>query len=606
VWAKNGGESVNMTQAETQNLGRRTKGIEVIAQGDVTTQVLEAHELSADAFLLHRADGSTLYANPAARRMIQIDESKPGWPYREQVAQALEHIIIPNTSIEEPWSGELEIRDAFGVPRFLQVVVSLASRDEHPNVMVTAHDVTKRRVADRENAQLAFSDELTGLPNRAALKRRLEGDLGGVRPLGTVAALFVDLDRFKAVNDTLGHHVGDELLTMVAARLTSVIRPGDLLARLGGDEFVIVVEGDDPQALMRRAEGLATSSLAVLSAPFPLVDNEVYISASIGIATNDELDGSASSLLRHADVAMFRAKNTGRGRIVRFNPSLIADGAHSLKLDTALHRAVDNNEFEVVYQPIHTLTEGTPCLGGFEALVRWRDNEGIVHAPARFLEAANQSDLITVIDTLVMETACNQLAQWTRQWPGSDQIARSNVSVNVSARQLARPEFPALVLSALSTSGLDAHRLVIEITEAAMMSDVNATMAALVELRAMGVTVAIDDFGMGSCSLSHLREFKANLVKINRNIVMDVSGRDHEPDAQVIVAIAQLAATFNMDAVAIGVETEHQLEILESVGCTAVQGYLFDQALTPAQVEQRMQGSEGRTWAPRAASRHAA
>jgi diguanylate cyclase (GGDEF)-like protein len=594
-----------MTQTEAQNLGRRAKGIDVIAQGDVTTQVLEALELSADAFLLHRADGSTLYANPAARRMIQIDESKDGWPYREQVAQALTMIIIPNTSIDEPWSGELEIRDAFGVPRFLQVVVSLASsEDDEPNVMVTAHDVTKRRVADRENAQRAFSDELTGLPNRAALKRRLEGDLGGTRPLGTVAALFVDLDRFKAVNDTLGHHVGDELLTMVAARLTSVMRPGDLLARLGGDEFVIVIDGDDPTAVMRRAEALASSSLAVLSAPFPLVDNEVYISASIGIATNDESDGSASSLLRHADVAMFRAKNTGRGRIVRFNPSLISEGAHSLKLETALHRAVDNNEFEVVYQPIHTLTDGTPQLGGFEALVRWRDKDGTVHVPARFLEAANQSDLITLIDTLVMNTACEQLAQWSRQWPDSDQIARSNVSVNVSARQLTRPEFAGLVLSALSSSGLAPHRLVLEITEAALMSDIDATMAALVELRTVGVTIAIDDFGMGSCSLNHLREFKANLVKINRNIVTAVS--EHEPDAQVIVAIAQLAATFNMDAVAIGVETESQLEILESVGCTAVQGYLFDQALTPNEVEQRMDASEGRTWAPRAASRRIA
>ncbi len=593
-----------MTQAEGQHLGRRAKGIDVIAQGDVTTQVLEALELSTDAFLLHRADGSTLYANPAARRMIQIDETKSGWPYRDQVAQALEMIIIPNTRMHEPWSGELEIRDAFGVPRFLQIVVSLASHDEHPNVLVTAHDVTKRRVADRENAQRAFSDELTGLPNRAALKRRLEDDLVGVRALGTVAALFVDLDRFKAVNDTLGHHVGDELLTMVAARLTSVIRPGDLLARLGGDEFVIIVEGDDPQALMRRAEALAASSLAVLLAPFPLVDNEVYISASIGIATNDELDGSASSLLRHADVAMFRAKNTGRGRIVRFNPSLIADGAHSLKLDTALHRAVEKNEFEVVYQPIHTLTEGAPRLGGFEALVRWRDSDGVLHVPGRFLEAASQSDLITSIDTLVMERACSQLAQWTRTWPDSDQIARSNVSVNVSARQLARPEFPALVLSALTSSRLEAHRLVIEITEAALMADVTATVAALAELRTMGVTIAIDDFGMGSCSLSHLREFKANLVKINRNIVKGVS--DDEPDPQVIVAIAQLAATFNMDAVAIGVETEQQLGILESVGCTAAQGYLFDKPLTPSEVELRMQDSEGKTWAPRAASREAA
>jgi diguanylate cyclase (GGDEF)-like protein len=575
--------------------------LNVIASQDLTRELLEALRLSSDAFLLHRADGFTLYANPAARAMIHVDPDALGWPYRPTVTSALVDHIIPNIRPGQPWSGDIEIRDAHGTPRFLHIAVSLASLDRGSStIMVTAHDVTARRRDERENAERAFTDELTGLPNRAALKRRLDFILEDQQSGGFAAALFVDLDRFKAINDTLGHHCGDELLTTVASRLATVLVPGEMLARLGGDEFVIVLEGEHRADVMKRAEAVANGSLAMLTQPVKLEEHTVYISASIGIALSEAGGESAPSLLRHADVAMFKAKNTGRSRIVHFTPDLLADASRSLERETALHRALDSNAFEIVYQPICRIVEdGNTHLSGFEALVRWRDEEGHLHVPGEFLDVAEQSDLIASIDTIVMNQACLDLAAWSSAEGTAthSEVNEAHIAVNVSTRQLSRPSFLADVVRALSVSGLAPDRLVLEVTEASLMADVELSRSVIESLKDLGVSVTVDRFGTGNCSLHHLRTFGAAALKFDRTFV-DRVGSD--PAAiDVITAMVRLASSFGMDAIVAGVETVSQLTALTSTGCFAAQGFVFDRPLTAAVIEQRWEAGGLNRWATR-------
>ncbi len=563
---------------------------------ETASLMLQALDMSTDAVLLHEPSGRTRYANNAARSMIAVDDTAEGWPYRPAVTMALVNHIIPNIAVGRPWSGDIDIRDAFGYQRCLQVVVSCASLGESPMIMVTAHDVTARRNVDRANAERAFVDELTRLPNRAALKRRLDGALNSPTDDGEllhVAALFIDLDRFKAINDTLGHHVGDELLTSVAARLATLLTSSEMLARLGGDEFVVVIDGTDAKTVLNRANAVARSALDILSEPFVLGEHTVYVSASIGIALNDEqTDGSTTDLLRHADLAMFRAKNIGRSRIVQFTSELVTHATRALSIETALHRAVKNNEFEAVYQPIWNLNVGEPPqLRGFEALARWRDGRGVVHEPASFLNIAEQSDLISHIDTLMMSRACRDLVRWTNAHP---ELSVVTVSVNVSARQLSRSDFGDVVSAALNQSGLAAHRLVLEVTETNLMVDLDSTLVALEALRDIGVRVAIDDFGTGYCSLSYLRLFKANTIKIDRQFIKQML--DNDEDIQIVSAIAQLATTFGMDTIAEGVERVDQMVRLQESGCSAAQGFLFDVPVGPDEVTRRLSTAEG-IWA---------
>jgi diguanylate cyclase (GGDEF)-like protein/PAS domain S-box-containing protein len=524
----------------------------------------EALERTSDLIVLHGPDGSVLHANASAREFLGVERCAPnsGWPYPEKFVRLIETHVLPEAIRNSEWRGEVRLQDTAGVEHTLSVVMTV---DQHNSFMATARDISEQKRTEIELEHRASHDALTGLPNRSALVEHLDR-LTDPRKHRRVAVLFVDLDRFKIVNDSLGHHFGDELLVSVSDRFRSAIGESDLLARLGGDEFVCVIRDDLGVTPMDQlSNAIANRIHRALKSPIELAGTSVYVGASIGISVQNG-SSNGSDLLRQADLAMFRAKAAGKGRTEHFVSSMAVDAERSLAIETELHRALLAGDMFVAYQPIH-LVSGR--LEGFEALVRWNRN-GEVIEPAGFLAVAAESSLITEIDELVLRTACNQLAEWVRTIDGSSDL---QMAVNLSARQLARTDIVDTVRSALANSGANPSQLVLEITESSLMTDLRATVAALQGLRELGVRLAIDDFGTGYSSLSYLQRFQAHTVKIDRSFIeFSVT---QESDARIVEAIVALAQTFGMSTVAEGIETADQLERMRGLGCDSVQGYLL-------------------------------
>jgi diguanylate cyclase (GGDEF)-like protein len=379
-----------------------------------------------------------------------------------------------------------------------------------------------------------------------------------------VAVLFIDLDNFKTVNDSLGHTVGDHLLVAVTSRLEGSLRQGDTAARLGGDEFAVLLEDLDDIGTARE---IAERIIEELREPFAIVGKEVFIGASIGIAY-DSSGARTDQLLRNADLAMYTAKMRGRGQFQVFEPAMHEAAVERLEVEADLRRACERDEFIVYYQPIVDAASG--WIGGVEALVRWQHPTRGLLAPAAFIPLAEETGLILHIGRHVLMTACQQTRQWQQDL---DTVPRLSVSVNLSPRQLSDPAVVADVKHALMTSGLAAESLVLEITEGAMMHDTDATVARLEHLKELGVRLAVDDFGTGYSSLSYLQLFPIDILKIDRSFVAGIDG-DAE-DSALARAIVRLAQTLQLVAVAEGVETEGQLERLKELGCRYAQGFLL-------------------------------
>jgi diguanylate cyclase (GGDEF)-like protein len=561
----------------------RDRGMEHVMA--TTAQRLgHALERTSDLLMLHDRNGKLLHANAAARAFLGPILNRPptnGWPYTRQINRWIRHEILPAAKLNGTWEGEFEAVDTQGKSHTLSAVVSI---DGDGTCVITGRDVTAQKIYESDLAYRATHDSLTGLPNRAALVQALD-QLTSVEtaPLnGRVALLFVDLDRFKVVNDSLGHHLGDEMLTAVASRFNSVIRDPDMLVRLGGDEFVVIVHDATHDGDLAATMQLVTSEVAQrlhqsLAEPIDLGGTPVFASASIGVAIQDG-DTAGSELLRRADLAMFTAKTAGRARTRWFVHSMAIEAERGLIVESRLHRAVTAGELFVAYQPLVDLTNKQ--VVGFEALIRWR-RDGEVIEPGLFLAIAQQSELITQIDTFVLTEACHQLATWSATIPGAEHLY---MTVNLSARQLARLDLYEVVSAALKSSGVSADRLVFEITEGILMTDLLATVDALNGLRELGVQLAIDDFGTGYSSLSYLQQFRAHTVKIDRSFIdlTDPNG----PDTRIVEAIVGLANTFGMTTVAEGVETPEQLERVHALGCTTAQGYLLGRPLPAAEATE--------------------
>jgi diguanylate cyclase (GGDEF)-like protein len=412
----------------------------------------------------------------------------------------------------------------------------------------------------------ALHDSLTELPNRALFLDRLAHALSrrGAGATGEVCVLFCDLDRFKTINDSLGHEAGDELLVAVAQRILSCLRGSDTAARLGGDEFVVLLE--DVQST-DEAIAVADRITEAFRTPFAIVGREVYVTASIGIVRGT---AEAEELLRNADVAMYRAKAEGSGRYAIFEPSMRAEVLDRLELEADLRRAQERGQLEVHYQPIVALVDGE--LAGFEALARWRHPErGLVPPPA-FIPVAEESDLIHELGRFVLETACRQAARWDAQ----------SITVNLSGRQLERADLVDQVSRALAVSGLEPGRLVLEITETVLMHDTEATIERLAALKALGVRLAVDDFGTGYSSLRYLSRFPIDLLKMAKPFVDGVAT---EQGAAMARAIVDLGASLGLAIIAEGIEQGVQLAQLRRLGCEYGQGYLFARPLTVTQVD---------------------
>ena len=448
-------------------------------------------------------------------------------------------------------------------------------------------DITERKSAEEQLVHDAFHDSLTNLPNRALFTDLLARSLGRAKRRAEYrfAVLFTDLDRFKVVNDSLGHATGDELLKAITRRIERCIRPGDTLARLGGDEFTILVDdiGDASDAT-RVADRIQHE----LAQPFNLGGHEVFTSASIGIALSASGYQAADDLLRDADIAMYRAKALGKARYEVFDTAMHAHAKALLELETDLRRAVERAEFQLLYQPLVTLDTGR--ITGFEAVVRWEHPARGTIGPAGFIPIAEETGLIIPIGRWVLREACRQMRVWQDRYPA---FADLTVSVNLSGRQFAQPTLVNEIGQALQETGLDPHRLRIEITESVVMENAVSAMAMIDQLRALEVKIDVDDFGTGYSSLSYLQRFDIDNLKIDRSFVSNIDGPGGE-NAEIVRTIVTLAHHLGMDAVAEGVETADQVALLKELGCLKVQGFLFSKPLTAPEAEQLL--AAGRTW----------
>jgi diguanylate cyclase (GGDEF)-like protein/PAS domain S-box-containing protein len=430
-------------------------------------------------------------------------------------------------------------------------------------------DITARkRDAERLDHQ-AHHDPLTGLPNRVRFDRELAAALERRREEGSrLAVLFADLDDFKVINDSLGHRVGDELLVSVAERLVNVLRPEDTIARFGGDEFVILLERVISLADIRR---VADRLSADLRKPFVLDGRQRFVSASIGIAIADGSDANAEDLLRDADAAMYQAKEQGKARLEFFDRSLRTRALERLELEAGLREALAGGQLELHYQPEVRLEDGG--LFGIEALLRWQHPVHGTISPARFVPIAEQSGLIVPIGEWVIEEACRQAAEWRAG--GHDDFV---IGVNLSPRQLSSPDLAGVVATALRDSGLPPSGLCLEITESAIMEDPEAAHTVLQGLKALGVKLAIDDFGVGYSSLSHLKYLlPVDVIKVDKSFVDGLL--DRGDSRAIITAIIQLAHALGVQAIAEGVESGEQAEALRAMGCHVAQGYHFSRPL---------------------------
>ena len=450
-------------------------------------------------------------------------------------------------------------------------------------VVGVLRDITERKEAEKRLIQMAHYDALTDLPNRTLFFKNLTRILSRATDRGWCGALLcIDLDHFKNINDTRGHALGDELLRQVSHRLVECIRIRDSIARLGGDEFAIILAARGGQ---QRAYALAKRILERLRQPFFVKGSEVTVSASIGIAIFPDDALMAETLVKYADTAMYQAKHAGRDTFRFFTKQMNTDALARLDIETALRKAVDNQEFVLHYQPKMQIDSGRLC--GVEALLRWqRPGFGLV-SPAEFIPVLEDTGLILPVGRWVLDTACRQIAAWQ-----ATSIGRVPVSVNIAGRQFIAGNLELEVIRALESSNIDANLLELELTESSLMANTQSTIKTLQILRNLGVSISIDDFGTGYSSLAYLRRFPVDKLKIDIAFIRGIT--TNADDAAIVLAIIRMAQTLKLEVIAEGVETAAQLEYLRSHRCDQIQGYYFSRPLPVTELEGMLLESDRR------------
>ena len=540
---------------------------------------------ASDVTLVLDAQGIVIYASEASEVMLgRRPDELIGRPARQFAAEEDLARLRPKLQLDlvEAASSqlvELRVRHTDGTLRDVEAVVSnLCDRPSVGGFVVNARDVTARKRAEAALAHQALHDALTGLPNRPLLIDRLEQAVArsGRSPRCGPAVMFLDLDRFKLVNDGLGHDAGDELLVAVSERLRASIRPEDTVARFGGDEFIVLC---DRIASTQEALAVAARITGCFASPFTIHDEEVLVSASIGLVVHDGTDDVAT-MLRHADAAMYQAKAMGPGRVQVFDTSTRDDAVQRMHAETALRAAFAAGELRVHYQPIFDLHDLE--VVGVEALLRWEHPTRGLLPPGDFLEIAEVSGLIVPIGGWVLREACRQVRTWNASTTSQRPLA---LSVNLSASQLAEAGIVDTVRDALAPADGAAAPLdlVLEVTETMLVDETRGAAARLAEIRALGVKVAIDDFGTGYSSLSYLRQLPVDILKIDRTFVGGL-GEGGTDDA-IVASVIGLAHDLALQCVAEGVEDEVQLARLQALGCDAAQGFLLGRPQPPADLD---------------------
>jgi diguanylate cyclase (GGDEF)-like protein/PAS domain S-box-containing protein len=526
---------------------------------------------ASDVILIVGDDGTVRYASPSATSLfgdIQIEGSAlpdlaaPAGQrdVSRALAQMLDH--AGSSHYHELW--QFSRRDG----RRVQVQVRCSDlRDDNTvgGLVLTMRDVTEQRQLEDELKYRAFHDSLTGLPNRLLFQDRAAHALAQARRGGKITGvLFVDLDDFKVVNDTMGHGVGDELLAAVGTRLAAVVRESDTAARLGGDEFALIVEQVQSRA---EVEALAGRVIQAFNEPFTISSGSVIASATVGVATTED-SADVDELLRHADLALYAAKAAGKRQWRRYQSALSAGMNRRREVQAALEDAVSNSAFSLAYQPIVALTNGE--IVGFEALVRWPHPQWGMMLPGQFISLAEETGLIVPLGDWVLRQAAADMARWRGQIEDNEP---PYVSVNVSARQFRSPGFVDSVAQALAVSGLASSALTLELTESALLNRDEQMHTDLMELKLIGVRLAIDDFGTGYSSLSYLRELPIDVLKIDKSFVDGVTSSEQQ--LALVEGIIGIAKKLNLEVIAEGIEADAQREMLVNMGCRYGQGYLL-------------------------------
>ena len=480
------------------------------------------------------------------------------------------------------WEGEIwdRCKDGRLIFRWLNITAIANEDGVVTHYVSTQTDITARKIAEEAVEHLAFYDPLTDLPNRRLLSDRLQQAQASFARTGKEGAiLFIDLDNFKALNDTQGHDVGDLLLVQVAKRLKACVREGDTVARLGGDEYVVVLEDldEDPVEAATQAKAVGKKILQALNKPYVLVGHEYRNTPSIGVTLLDDPQQSIEDILKQADIAMYQAKKSGRNTLQFFDPRMQEAINTRVAVEKELLSAIERSEFELHYQ---AQVDANGKILGAEALIRWNHpRQGIV-APDKFIPLAEETGLIWPIGAWVFEAACAQLKAWQQHETARDLV----LAVNVSVKQLQHEDFVQLVKSIVERFQINPYRLKLELTESMLVENVEETIAKIEELRALGIRFSLDDFGTGYSSLQYLKKIPLDQLKIDQSFVRGIETDRHDRDiVRTVIAIAQ---SMDLDVIAEGVETEGQLHVLMDRGCNSYQGYLFGKPLPIAQFEQ--------------------